>query len=211
MRYQLTFVGAPLTAGGAAVMVAAFLPSLYQVWLARGINAVSLISQHRGTWQVANWLFAVGAGLTLAGLAALTAQLNRRPSIGPLATSALILMTLASTLWMANLAFRLTVTVRAVDALAAGGAVPEWYEPLNAWAGGMWSAAALTGGLSMIGYGFAVPRAGMLPGWTGWLAVGLGVVMLGLFLVTRDVPPFLLYVAPTVFGVVALVGARHVE
>jgi hypothetical protein len=207
MRYQLTFVGATLTGGGAAVMVAAFLPSLYKVWLANGINAVSLISQHRSAWQLANWLFAIGAGLTLAGLAALTAALNGRPSTGPLPTSALLLATLASTLWIANLAFRLTVTVRAVDTFSASGAVPDWYEPVSAWTGAMWSAAALAGGLSMLGYGVAVARTSMLPSWTGWLAVGIGVVMLGMFIITRDVPPFLLYVAPAVFGVAALIRA----
>jgi hypothetical protein len=38
---------------------------------------------------------------------------------------------------------------------SAGGAIPDWYEPVNAWTGAMWSAAALTGALAMIGYGVA--------------------------------------------------------
>jgi hypothetical protein len=211
MRYHLTFIGATLTAGGAAVLVAAFLPSLYPVWLARGGNAVTLISQHRGTWQLANWLFAVGAGLSLTGLAALTALFNRQPTIGAQPTVALALMALASTLWTANLAFRLTVTVRAVDVLSNGGAVPDWYEPLNAWTGALWYAAALTGGSAMIGYGLAAASGSVLPGWTGWLAVGLGVLILGLFVITRDVPPFLLYLAPTAFGVAALIRAATAD
>jgi hypothetical protein len=206
VRYHLTFIGATLTTGGAAVLVGAFLPSLYPVWIARGVNAITLISQHRGAWQVANWLFAVGAGLTLAGLAALTALLNRQPTIGALPTVALALMTLASTLWTANLAFRLTVTVQAA-AVSNGGAVPDWYEPLNAWAGALWYAAALTGASAMIGYGLAAAYGSVLPGWTGWLAVALGVVILGLFVITRDVPPVLLYLAPTAFGVAALIRA----
>ncbi len=207
MRRDLTLIGVLLTTGGTAVLVAAFLPALYPVWTARGVNAVTLIGQHRGTWQLANWLFAAGAGLTLAGLGSLTALLARRPGTGTLPMAALALTALASTLWLANLAFRLTVTVRTVDTVAGGGAVPDWYEHVNAWTGGLWSAAALTGGVAMIGYGLSVVAGGALPGWTGWLAVGFGALMLGLFAITRDVPPFLLYVAPTVFGVTALIRA----
>lgn len=205
MRRDLVLVGVALTIGGAAVLIAAFLPSLYPIWVARGVNAVTLIGQHRGTWQVANWLFAIGAGLTLAGMGTLTRLLNH-----PLAGAATVLMTLASTLWIANLAFRLTVTVQTADAVSGGGAVPDWYEQVNAWTGGLWYAAALTGAVAIIGYGVAVTAVtggGVLPPWTGWLAVGFGVLMLGLFLATGDVPPFLLYVAPTVFGVTALVRA----
>src|SRR6266480_3845166 len=173
MRRDLIFAGALLLAGGIAVLVAAFIPSLYPVWTARGINAIPLIAQHRGTWQLANWLFVAGAVLTLAGLGALAPLLNR-PTHSALPSTALTLMTLASTLWIANLTFRLTITVRTADLTSAG--------------------LATTGGA-------------VLPAWTGWTAIGLGVVMLGLFLITRDVPPFLLYLAPTIFGVTALIRA----
>ncbi len=46
-----------------------------------------------------------------------------------------------------------------------------------------WCTAALDRQAAMIGYGLAVACGGLLPGLTGWLAVGLGVVMLGLFVV----------------------------
>jgi hypothetical protein len=207
MRQNLTLAGATLTAGGAAVLIAAFLPALYPVWMARGVHALTLIGQHRGAWQLANWLFAAGAGLTLAGLAALTAVVSRQPGAGALPTTALGLMVLASTLWIANLAFRLTATVRVVDAVSAGHAVPDWYEPINNWVGALWYAAALSGAAATIGYGLVVAGGGVLPGWTGWLAIGVGVFMLGLFAVTRDVPPVLLYLAPTAFGITALIRA----
>jgi hypothetical protein len=207
MRQNLTLVGATLTAGGTAVLIAAFLPALYPVWMARGVHTLALIGQHRSAWQLANWLFAAGAALTLAGLAALTAVVGRQPGAGALPTTALGLMVLASTLWTANLAFRLTVTVHAVDAVSAGHPVPDWYEPVNNWVGALWYAAALSGAAATIGYGLAVVGGGVLPGWTGWLAIAVGVFMLGLFAVTRDVPPVLLYLAPTAFGITALIRA----
>jgi hypothetical protein len=207
MRASLIFVGVPLTAGGAAVLTAAFLPALYPVWLARGAGALTLIGQHRGAWQLANWLFGIGAGLTVAGLAALTTLADRQPGTGALSAMALALMVLASTLWTANLAFRLTVTINAADAAAADRAVPDWYQPVNAWVGALWYAAALLGAAAMVGYGLAVRGGDLLPNWTGWLAVSVGAFMLGLFAVTRDVPPVLLYIAPITFGVTALIRA----
>jgi hypothetical protein len=44
-------------------------------------------------------------------------------------------MTVATTLWIASLGFRLTVTVRTVDAVSTGGQVSDWYEPVNSWTG----------------------------------------------------------------------------
>jgi len=207
VRRDLALTGALLTAGGGAVLVAAFLPALYPVWTARGAKAVTILGQHRGTWQLANWLFAVGAGLTLAGLGALTGLLDRQPVHSAVPSAALTLMTLASTLWMATLAFRLTVTVRTADTVSGGGPIPDWYEHVSSWVGALWSAAALAGALAIIGYGLAVVGQPLLPGWTGWLAVGSGALMLGLFAATRDVPPVLLYIAPTAFGVSALIRA----
>jgi hypothetical protein len=207
MRASLTFIGVTLAAGGAAVLTAAFLPALYPVWLARGDTALTLIGQHRGAWQWANWLFGVGAGLTVAGLAALTTLINRLPSTGAPAAAALALMVLASTLWTANLAFRLTVTMHVADVASTGRAVPDWYQPVNAWVGALWYAAALLGAAATIGYGLTIRGGDVLPGWTGWLAVSVGVLMFGLFAVTRDVPPVLLYLAPTTFGVTALIRA----
>jgi hypothetical protein len=207
VRASLTFIGTTLTAGGAAVLTAAFLPALYPVWLARGTSALTLIGQHRGAWQWANWLFGVGAGLTVAGLAALTTLVNRQPGTGAPAAAALALMVLAATLWTANLAFRLTVTISVADAVSTGRATPDWYEPVSAWVGALWYAAALLGAAATIGYGLTVRGGDVLPGWTGWLAISVGGFMLGLFAVTRDVPPVRLYLAPTAFGVTALIRA----
>ena len=135
-------------------------------------------------------------------------MLPGRVTVGGAApTVALTAMALASALWTATLAFRLTVTVEVVDMVRNSNGVPEWYTPLSGWAGGLWNAAALVGAVGLIGYGIAVVGGNVLPGWTGWVAVGFGVVMLGLFAVTRDVPPILLYLAPTMFGVTALIRA----
>jgi hypothetical protein len=65
----------------------------------------------------------------------------------------------------------------------------------------------LTGGLAMILYGLAVAGGGVLAAWAGWLAAGFGVLLLGEFVLTGDVVPALLYLAPLFFGVTALIRA----
>ena len=205
MRTDLGLAGALLSTGGVIVMVAAGLPQLYPVWTSRGLEALTLIGQHRGVWTLANTMFAIGAVLTLAGLGALVPVFDRPGSAA--AVGGVTLVAVASTLWLANLAFRLAVTGPVAGTVAGGGPVPTWYEPVSAWTAALWSTAALTGALGTIGYGLALTGAGTLPGWTGWSAVVIGAVMLVLFLLTRDVPPFLLYVAPTIVGVTALCRA----
>ena len=55
------------------------------------VRAVTLIGDHPGAWQVANWMFAVGIGLTLAGLALLTNLLAARSVGSALPATALTL------------------------------------------------------------------------------------------------------------------------
>ena len=85
MRNDLVLTGVLLTAGGVAVLVAASLPSLYPVWTARGIHAVTAISRNRGSWQLANLLFAAGAILALAGLGTLVGPARPSPRQRPAA------------------------------------------------------------------------------------------------------------------------------
>jgi len=83
MRRSLVVTGVGLTVGFACAMIAALHPSLSSVWNANGVHAVTLIGHDRGAWQLANWMFAVGIGFTLAGLAALTGLLNRESPGSP--------------------------------------------------------------------------------------------------------------------------------
>lgn len=193
MRRERVFIGALLTSGGLCVVAAALLPSLLPVWRAPAVEAVVLIGRNLGAYRVSSVLFALGAALTIAGLGALTRVLG-----GVVAQAGLVLMSAASALWLANLAFRLTVTVR----VAAGEVVPSWYEPLHGWTVGLLAVAAVLAGLAVVCYGvamFGVVR------WAGIAALVLGAAVLGLFLATLNVPPILLYLAPLVLGVAAFV------
>jgi hypothetical protein len=150
-------------------------------------------------------MFAVGIWFTVAGLATLTvlqSRSHREPVLSGLAPT---LATAASTLWTVNLAFRLTVMTR-----VAGPTVPDWYPHLSSWADeGLLNAAPLIAGPAMILYGLAVLRGGLLAHWTGWFAAGYGLLLIGESVLTGDVVPALLYLAPLSLGVTALIRARR--
>ncbi|MFS8096331.1 hypothetical protein LFM09_04250 [Lentzea alba] len=194
MRREQVFIGALLTAGGLAVVAAASLPSLLPVWRAGAVDAVRMIGENLGAYQVSSVLFAVGAALTLAGLGALTRLLG-----GPVAVTGLVLMSVATALWLGNLAFRLTVTVQMAR---EGGVVPSWYVAMNAWTVGLLAVAAVLAGLALLCYGVAVLN--VWPRWAGFVALVFGAGVLGLFLATLNVPPILLYLAPLALGIAAL-------
>jgi hypothetical protein len=204
MRTELFAVGGLLGAGGLCVILAALFPQLYPVWWRHGEDAIPLVARRTGIWRFANWLFAVGAGLTLPGLAGLARILDRQEPEGFLPTPALVMFTAGTVLWLANLAFRLTVTATEARAYRDGEEVGSWYEPLSSWAGGLWHAGAMLCALGLVGFGVANVMATLMPGWVGWTSVGVGAVIVGLFILTDGVPPILLYVPTAIFGGVIL-------
>jgi hypothetical protein len=139
------------------------------------------------------------------GLATLTVLLSHRSREPTLSGLALILATAASTLWTVNLAFRLTVMT---GVAAAGPPVPDWYPHLSFWADeGLLNATALIAGPAMVLYGLAVFRGRLLARLTGWFAAGVGLPLIGESVLTGDVVPALLYIAPLPLGITALIRA----
>ena len=60
----------------------------------------------------------------------------------------------------------------------------------------------------MILDGAAVTRADALARWSGWAAIGFGALLIGEFILTRDIVPALLCLAPLPIGTTALIHAR---
>jgi hypothetical protein len=210
-RAELLVAGICLSVGFVCAAVGAFYPGLSPVWPTGGSRAVALIADgRRGDWQVANWLFAVGIWFTLVGLATLTVLMLRRRTELALSGLAVTLVSVAATLWTIDLAYRLTVTVRIVDAATGGRAVPDWYSDLDSWAGiGLLNAAGLLGGTALILYGLAMRDGAVVPRWTGWFAAGFGLLLLAEVVLTGDTIPLMLYIAPLPAGIAALLRARR--
>lgn len=205
MRTELFAVGGLLGAGGLCVVLASLFPQLYRVWWRRGEDALPLVARRTGIWRFANWLFAVGAGLTLPGLAGLARVIDRQEPEGFLPTPALIMFAVGSVLWLANLAFRLSVTATEAEAYRHGAEIGDWYEPLSRWVSGLWHAGAILCSLGLLGFGISLVMTDLMPFWVGWTSVGAGALIVGLFILTDGVPPILLYVPTAIFGGVILI------
>jgi hypothetical protein len=191
-----------LLTGTATALVAALLPQLFPVWMARGRDSIRTIHDNLRVWQVDSLLFLVSAGTTLAGAVLLFG--SRAGLSGPLVQPCTALLVVGTALWSANLAFRLTVTVAVARALEERP--PAWYEPLGQWVGGLWLVAAAFLGVGFFGLGLAIVFGTGLPAWSGWAAIVLALISLGLLAFTRDTPPIILYLIPMPWAVAALLA-----
>jgi hypothetical protein len=203
-RSDLLLSGLGLLGGFVCAAIAAFTPPS-SVWTTGGSHAVALIAQHLDEWQRANWFFGAGIVATLAGMAALAVLLGRPAASSAPSLAALTLMIVASTLWMVNLTARLTVTWQVAQQFAAGSAIPQWYEAFERWAdNALLAATGLVGGTAMVFLGLSPAPSALFPGWTMWTTAALGALLVAEVVLTHDVIPALLYLAPTPLGATAL-------
>jgi hypothetical protein len=182
--------------GVAAAALAAFYPGLGPIWSAHGAHAARLIAGHRTGWQVANWSFGVGIVSTLAGIAIMTSVLRPKPYV------ALALFAVAAALWIADLTFRLTVTVDAADEAGRGDPVAGWYGSLAKWGDqGLMEAAAVAAAVAVFAYAVAARGAGHFASWASWWAAAISAGLVLEVAVTGDVIPLLIYLAPAGFAI----------
>jgi hypothetical protein len=106
------------------------------------------------------------------------------------------------------LTFALTVVPWAAEHTVENGTPPEGFAPLDSWAGSLYVVFMAAAYAAFAILGAAILVSGALPDWLGWLGVGLGLVMLAGFILTRFAgpfnPPILAHTYTAVVGVVLL-------
>jgi hypothetical protein len=203
-RIDLLLTGAGLVGGFVCAVIAAFTPPA-AVWASGGSAAVRLIARHLDQWQRANWFFGVGIVATLVGMAVLAVALGRLKGVPGTPMAALALMIVASTLWLTDLSARLSVTSGVAADVAAGRAVPGWYDAFDRWTdGSLLTATGLVGGVAMVLVGLSPALGGVFPRWAMWTTAALGLLLVVEVVLTHDVIPALLYLAPAPLGATAL-------
>lgn len=162
-----------------AVMITAALPVSFRVFPEPSpTRKLQSIEASPTTWSVAQVLFALGATLTVVGIALLAHHFRDMtgPSHGscrPVSESC----SLAYCFWMWHL------YGRAVDPAAfAAGALPVW--PLADYF------VSTEAGLAL--YGVALLRTG-LPAWVGWMVIGSMALFFVMTLFYRDMVPAVYY------------------
>ncbi len=168
---------------------------------------LGVVSTHPTLWWWVNVLIISGTLVTLLGFVQLTTLLR---GAGDQAFSHLGLMALlfGAVLVVIQLAFHLSVDFSAAEETARTGVIPAFYVPLTAWTVALFAVYTILTFLAALAYGGALVFTRLLPRWLGWTTIVYSLAGLGLFAVTRDMPPLFHSLLPIVMGILLLLR-RH--
>lgn len=136
------------------------------------------------------------------GLAVLAYALRGRPG-GTLALIVAVAYAVGGTLWLANLAVRLSATPWAANELVATGVIPPAYTPWRIFNGLLFAAFSTIPYGSVTGLGGVILRSTVAPVWTGWLFIVWG---LSAGFVVGATVPFIAYVPLVLLGAFLVKG-----
>jgi len=156
-----------LIAAATSSLIAATMPSLARssVWMLPLPDYFRVIAAHETQWRAHSWLFAVGTllmglGLTFAG----------RTIGSGLVLASLFLYVMVAPLWLAHLAFRLDLTVKAARDESARGL----FDALGHWAGSLYTIFMVWSYVSIALLGGALIESQLVPAWTAGVLVVFG-------------------------------------
>lgn len=157
-------------------------------------------------WQAVNLTFSIGIIVTAMGLALLQTRL-REAGDAVFSELGLVAFLLATSLWLIQTVFNLSMATWAADEIRRTGVVPPTAE---AWPLGTerlihtymvlaYAATAL--------FGAGILASGLLDAWAGWLAVAVGIAGAASVILTgpRLAIPLLIHLVPAVLGVLLVV------
>lgn len=159
--------GLLLIAAAASSLVAATMPSLARerVWMLPQVDYFRVIREHETQWRAHAWLFAIGTVLMGLGLTFLA-----RSTSNAFVITALLLYLLVAPLWLAHLAFRLDLTLKAARDADASATI----EVLGYWTGSLYVLFMVGGYYAIALLGAALVDGALVPAWTAWLLIVLG-------------------------------------
>jgi hypothetical protein len=95
-------------------------------------------------------------------------------------------------------------TILAAEETARTSTAPAYYEILQAAAESSLAIYQLLALLSTAGFGWALLATGLLPSWSGWAAIGWGLLWAAVHLRSKETIPLLPMVMPVVIGIALL-------
>ncbi len=159
---------------------------------------------YAATFRQTTLFWAIGWIVQLLGLGLLTRALLSAAD-EYLVVLAFIAVFVAAILGVLHGTFHMSVQTWAAEEAARTGSIPDLYEPLEAWVGSAFRIAYFTHLLAMVGFGWSILRAGLLPRWVGQITIGWSTLWLvgGLAGVGA---PGLLFIMPATIGFALLRG-----
>ncbi|HCG00786.1 MAG TPA: hypothetical protein DEV93_09625 [Chloroflexi bacterium] len=170
MNGQIT--AALLLLGGAlCFLVGAAIPIRWlEVWFSPAERHLELIAAHRGAWSWINGLMIAAVVLNAAGLSVLGAS-TLQPEVIAGATG----YSIGSVWWVIVASYRSTTALWAADRLASTKRLPEVFEALDGWMGLAFRIYILIAYGSELVVGAGLLQTAVVPNWTAWIVVLLGV------------------------------------
>ena len=174
-----------LLVGSILFIIAAFMP-VSRVYAEPSQAAkLEIITSNRTAWSASQVLFGLGASIAAIGLGFVAHHLRGAPG-AVWAYIGLAAVILGAVLWDG------LVYLRAVD--------PEGFVE-GRLVGWLFPAYTLLTQVGLIAFGVSYLRAGY-PAWLGGVTVGGAIIFFIIYLVFRDIPPFVYYVLTFIAGIV---------
>jgi hypothetical protein len=176
--------GSMIMLGSVLFLIAAFLPISIRVFPEpSAVRKLEIIRDAPNAWLVTQIFFALGAMVTVIGIA-LVAYRFRNQSFTVLMQASVAVLFLGALLWIWH------VYVRTVNPAAfAEGSLPAW--PLV-----LYFLLTPTG---LVVFGVALLRSA-LPQWVGWIVISSMALFFVLTVIFRDIPPFVYYLITLLTG-----------
>lgn len=171
--------------GAVTIWIAASMPQFFPIWTGRG-NQHEIVSRHARLWRVNAALFTTSAVMTLLGCALVFTS-----DTGPLAIPSLLVLTVATALWVANNALRMSAVVDA--AMDRTPASHGWLEVAQSWSTALWFIASVLILLAFAGLGATTLTSAVLGAWIGWVMIASAALSLVYLVLLRDLPPLAAY------------------
>ena len=176
-----------LIVGSVLFIIAAFMP-VSRVFVEPSPAAkLEIIDSNRTAWSASQVLFGLGASIAAIGLGFVAYHLRGTPG-AVWAYLGLVAVILGAVLWDGH------VYLRAVD--------PEGFVE-GSLIGWLFPAYALLTQLGLLAFGVAYLRAGY-SAWLGAITVGGAVIFFIVYLIFKDIPPFVYYILTGLSGGVPL-------
>lgn len=181
-------------------------PYLVRAWTAPQETFLTIVARHPVAWRATHVLFIGGTVLTVAGLAVLPTLL---PDGWPraLALAGAVAFEIAAVLWTVSLVYRLVVTPSTARIFTETRLLDPSVILLDRLNGGLFKAFIIIALAALAAVGVATTTGGPIPAPLGWGSAALSGLLIGALMLTGDMPPLTVYLAPLAFGIALLVGA----
>lgn len=179
--------GIILITGSLAFSVAAFMPVSRLFGERSPEQRLAIIEADRSGWVISQFLFALGAAVSWIGMLLLAYQLNFLSGTG-FALPAVVGAGIGMLFWLRHVYLRGTSPQSFTNNL-----LPGWHFLIY----------ALLTGLALIGIGVGLFQANS-PDWLALVNVASAILFALIYLIFKDLPPFLFYLVTLVDGIALL-------